>query len=146
MMATLLVEQREQGRQRLLDDMDIDSALIQETVPPPRVARDRVIFREISGIPAGLARLSHRGFPNKDIRSVPAKVGVRYTLASEFPGSVVTARLSTDHMRPFTAVNGAQRPHRPESPTRGPLSDKRMRIQPRPATSVWPTASATRSA
>ena len=85
----------------------LDLALLQETVPPPGVARERLVYREIAGRrPWGSAVVAlGGGVEIEEIWSVSGGARFRHRVTTTHPGSVAVARVHVPGIAPITAVS-----------------------------------------
>ncbi len=88
-------------------DSGVNLALLQETVPPASLGRDRVVYHEIAGRrPWGSAVVAFgAGIEVEEIWSVGGGSRYRHRLAATHPGSVAVARVHLAGFAPVTAVS-----------------------------------------
>jgi len=91
----------------LADELRPDVALLQETVPPPTLARTSVIYREIGDYrPWGSAVVARDGLRLQEVWAVQTRFSRRrFPLANTFPGSVAIGEVSIDGVAPITVVS-----------------------------------------
>ena len=85
----------------------LDVALLQETVPPASLERNRVVYHEIAGRrPWGSAVVAFGdGIEAEEIWSVSGGSRYRHRVATTHPGSVAVARVHVPGIAPITAVS-----------------------------------------
>lgn len=100
-------QRRAEAWEWLASGSGLDVALLQETVPPATLARDRVVYHEIAGRrPWGSAVIAlGEGIEIEEIWSVSGGSRYRHRLATTHPGSVAVARVHVPGIAPFTAVS-----------------------------------------
>lgn len=101
------VDTRAAGWEWLRTESGADVALLQETVPPASLARDRFVYHDIAGHrPWGSAVVAlDEAIEIEEIWSVASGSRRRYRLANTHPGSVAIARLRPAGIAPITAVS-----------------------------------------
>ena len=100
-------ERRASGWDWLGERSGVDVALLQETVPPPSIARERVVYHEIAGRrPWGSAVVAlGPGIEIEEIWSVSGGSRFRHRVTSTHPGSVAVARVRVPGIAPITVVS-----------------------------------------
>ena len=101
------VERRAEAWEWLGSGDGLDVALLQETVPPASLARERVVYHEIAGRrPWGSAVVAFGdGIEVEEIWSVSGGSRYRHRVATTHPGSVAVARIHVPGIAPITAVS-----------------------------------------
>ena len=101
------VERRAQAWGWLENGSGLDVALLQETVPPASLARNRVVYHEIAGRrPWGSAIVAFgEGIEVEEIWSVSGGSRYRHRLAATHPGSVAVARVHVPGIAPISIVS-----------------------------------------
>lgn len=100
-------DRRAEGWGWLGNASGLDVALLQETVPPAYLTRDRVVYHEIAGRrPWGSAVVAlGEGIEVEEIWSVSGGSNYRHRLATTYPGSVAVARVSVPGIAPISVVS-----------------------------------------
>jgi endonuclease/exonuclease/phosphatase family metal-dependent hydrolase len=100
-------ERRAEAWEWLGSAAGLDVALLQETVPPASLARERVVYHEIAGRrPWGSAVVAFGdGIEVEEIWSVSGGSRYRHRVATTHPGSVAVARVHVPGIAPITAVS-----------------------------------------
>jgi endonuclease/exonuclease/phosphatase family metal-dependent hydrolase len=100
-------ERRAEAWEWLRSGGSLDVALLQETVPPVSLARERVVYHEIAGRrPWGSAVVAFGdGIEVEEIWSVSGGSRYRHRVATTHPGSVAVARVHVPGIAPITAVS-----------------------------------------
>jgi hypothetical protein len=98
-------ERRAEAWEWLGSAAGLDVALLQETVPPASLARERVVYHEIAGRrPWGSAVVAFGdGIEVEEIWSVSGGSRYRHRVATTHPGSVAVARVHVPGIAPITA-------------------------------------------
>jgi endonuclease/exonuclease/phosphatase family metal-dependent hydrolase len=101
------VERRAEAWEWLGSGGGLDVALLQETVPPASLARERVVYHEIAGRrPWGSAIVAFGDrIEVEEIWSVSGGSRYRHRVATTHPGSVAVARVHVPGIAPITAVS-----------------------------------------
>jgi hypothetical protein len=101
------VERRAEAWGWLGNGSGLDVALLQETVPPASLARDRVVYHEIAGRrPWGSAVVAlGEGIEVEEIWSVSGGSRYRHRVATTHPGSVAVARVHVPGIAPISVIS-----------------------------------------
>ena len=101
------VERRAEAWEWLGSGGSLDVALLQETVPPASLARERVVYHEIAGRrPWGSAIVAFGdGIEVEEIWSVSGGSRYRHRVATTHPGSVAVARVHVPGIAPISVVS-----------------------------------------
>lgn len=100
-------DRRASGWNWLGERSGVHVALLQETVPPPSISRERVVYHEIAGRrPWGSAVVALRpGIEIEEIWSVSGGSRFRHRVTNTHPGSVAVARVHVPGIAPITVVS-----------------------------------------
>lgn len=92
-----------------LQELGVDVALLQETVPPRSMARDRVVYRPIGGTRgwgSGVVAPGRQGIAVEELDVVRTRYGPRlFSMLGSFPGAVVVARAAVPGLGSVTFVS-----------------------------------------